>query len=143
MTHLHTGNYAAKHNNPEIPEALREKLKSAADDNRLSCSKAHRLARETGFAPAEIGRAADLMELRLTECQLALFGQSRTKEKLKAAEEISPELREALLANLTNQRLPCLQAWHLAERFKLKKTEVTAACEALKIKISPCQLGAF
>ena len=144
MTHYDTGNYAAKHTDSLIPEELKQKVAAAAENGRLSCTKAHQLARETGFSPAEVGRALDLLEIRLTGCQLGLFGHDREKDKrIEAATNPSSELREALAVGQKNHRLPCLEAWQAATRFNLKKTEITAACEALKIKISPCQLGAF
>ncbi|MEA3332417.1 MAG: hypothetical protein U9Q58_02325 [Pseudomonadota bacterium] len=143
MTHLDTGNYAAKHSDPTIPEELKEKVTKAAENKRLSCTKAHQLALETGFSPAEIGRAADLMEIRLSGCQLGLFGHSRKKEFTETKLPPSQELRKALLNSLKDQSLPCLESWQIADRFNLKKTEITSACETLKIKISPCQLGAF
>jgi hypothetical protein len=143
MTHLDTGHYATKHSNQKITEELRQQVTATADNNRLSCSKAHQLAQTTGFSPAEIGRTADLLEIRLSGCQLGLFGQSRKKEKIEATPEPGAELREALLTGHKDNRLSCLDAWTIADRLNLKKTEITAACETLKIKISPCQLGAF
>ena len=143
MTHLDTGNYAAKHNDATIPEELKQKVSKAAENQHLNCSKAHQLALETGFSPAEVGRAADLLEIRLSGCQLGLFGHSRGKEFSEAKSPPSQELQEALAKGLKDQSLPCLEAWKIADRFNLKKTEITSACETLKIKISPCQLGAF
>jgi hypothetical protein len=55
----------------------------------------------------------------------------------------TPALAEAIEAALEQGRLPCRAAWALAERFKLRKMAVSGACEALGIKIKPCQLGAF
>ncbi len=143
MTHLDTGNYAAKHTDSQIPEDLRQKVVAVAENSRLSCAKAHQLALETDFSPAEVGRALDLLEIRLTGCQLGLFGQSREKKKIETGTTPNPELCETLQASLVNDCLPCLKAWETATRFNLEKTEITAACEALKIKIAPCQLGAF
>ncbi len=143
MTHLDTGNYAAKHDSQIVPEELKQQVTSAADNRRLSCAKAHQLAQTTGFSPAEVGKTADLLELRLTGCQLGLFGQSREKKIATAPSPPSQELQEALQQALKEQKLPCLEAWQIATRFNLKKTEVSAACETLNIKISPCQLGAF
>ncbi len=143
MTHLDTGNYAAKHTDSQIPDDLKQKVAAAAENRRLSCAKAHQLALETGFSPAEVGRALDLLEIRLTGCQLGLFGQNREKKKIEAGTPPSPELCETLQAGLINHCLPCLKAWETAISFNLKKTEITAACETLKIKIAPCQLGAF
>ena len=143
MTHLDTGNYAAKHADSQISEDLKQKVIAATENSRLSCIKAHQLALETGFSPAEVGRALDILETRLTGCQLGLFGQSREKKKLETGTTPSHELCEALQSDLINHCLPCLKAWETATHFSLKKTEITAACETLKIKIAPCQLGAF
>jgi hypothetical protein len=39
--------------------------------------------------------------------------------------------------------LSCAAAWEIADRLGVKRLEVGAACENLKIKVKPCQLGAF
>ncbi len=142
MTHSDAGNYAAKHQDRSIPEILETSIREALVENRLSCSRAHKLALETGFSPADVGRTADLMEIRLSGCQLGLFGHEQ-KEKVAAAANPEPELIKTLKENLTDGSLSCLKAWQIAADFNLKKTDITAACEADKIKITPCQLGAF
>ena len=142
MTHSDAGNYAAKHQDSTIPKVLERAIKDALVENRLSCGRAHQLALETGFSPADVGRTADLMEIRLSGCQLGLFGHEQ-KEKIAAAVNPEPELIKTLKENLTDGSLSCLKAWQIAADFKLKKTDITAACEAGKIKITPCQLGAF
>lgn len=40
-------------------------------------------------------------------------------------------------------RLPCAEAFRLAERFGVKKLEIRRICDAHKIKICNCQLGCF
>ena len=35
------------------------------------------------------------------------------------------------------------KAWEIAKRFEISKMKVSSVCEQLKIKIKPCQLGAF
>lgn len=142
MTHSDAGNYAAKHNDKSIPEKLNQAIRAAISKNRLSCSSAHKIAQDSGCTPNDVGRAADLMEIRLTGCQLGLFGHGE-KEPVKAAATPDPKLAKAIQENLTNGSLGCLEAWQIAAEFKLKKTDVTAACEAAGIKITPCQLGAF
>lgn len=143
MTHSDAGNYAAKHQDKTIPETLEDALKKALTNNRLSCSKAHQLAQDSGFSPDEVGRTADLLEIRLSGCQLGLFGHGHDKEKISAAANPDPKLVKVLKENLSNGSLSCLKAWQIAAEFNLKKTAITAVCEACEIKISPCQLGAF
>ncbi|NPA24951.1 MAG: hypothetical protein GXO34_03890 [Deltaproteobacteria bacterium] len=142
MTHLDTGKYPAKHTDRTIPEKLRERILEAAKNQEISCRTAHHIATETGTPPAEIGRVIDLLEIRIVGCQLGLFDKSRDRDPI-APVEPSAELRRALEEKLANGRLSCAAAWELATTFDLQKREVTAVCEYLKIKIKPCQLGAF
>jgi len=142
MTHSDAGNYAAKHQNQSIPAELKKMIKAALADNRLSCRKAHEIAADSEFTPEDIGRAADLMEIRLTGCQLGLFGHGK-KEKIQAVASLDAKLEKILRESLLDGTLPCLTAWQIAADFNLQKTDITAACEAGKIKITPCQLGAF
>jgi len=41
------------------------------------------------------------------------------------------------------KRLPCAEAFRLAEQFGVEKGEIGRICDAHKIKISNCQLGCF
>ncbi len=142
MTHQDTGNYAAKHPGHSVPEELGKRLAALAREQRLSCGQAHRLAEELAIRPIDVGRALDLMEIRLVGCQLGLFDTSREKPTLTPRPP-SPELAAAIANALVDGRLSCWSAWRLAERFGLGRRELTAVCEHLKIKIKPCQLGAF
>ncbi|MCK5540375.1 MAG: hypothetical protein KAI69_05555 [Deltaproteobacteria bacterium] len=142
MTHSDAGNYAAKHKDQSIPSKLNEAISAALVDNRLSCSRAHQLAQDLGFTPIEVGRAADLMEVHLTGCQLGLFGHGK-KEKVKTTTVTDPKLEKVLQENLYKGSLDCLKAWEIASEFNLKKTDLMTACDACEIKITPCQLGAF
>lgn len=142
MTHSDAGNYAAKHQTQSIPAELKQLIEAALSDNRLSCRQAHQIAAESEFTPSDVGRTADLMEIRLTGCQLGLFGHGK-KEKVQAAASRDAKLEKVLQENLTDGTLPCLTAWQIAAELNFKKTDITAACEAGKIKITPCQLGAF
>ena len=143
MTHEDAGHYAAKHGAgaqpaPEIVEAVKKKI----TDDRITCAAMHKIARDLGVPPAEVGVAADLMEARLTRCQMGLFGYAQGRI-VKPAGDVSPELESAIRDSLTDGRLTCLSAWEIAGRFGIAKMDVACACEALRMKISSCQLGAF
>jgi hypothetical protein len=142
MTHSDAGNYAAKHQNQSIPAELKKMINAALSNNRLSCKQAHQIAADSGSQPEDVGRAADLMEVRLSGCQLGLFGHGK-KEKIKAATSLDAKLEKVLQESLKDGALSCIAAWEIASDFNLRKTDITAACETAKIKITPCQLGAF
>jgi hypothetical protein len=76
------------------------------------------------------------------KCQLGLFGYG---PETKAVEPKTPhqELEEAIRAALVEEKLTCIDAWSIASRLNVPKMTVSAACEALNIKLTSCQLGAF
>jgi hypothetical protein len=144
MTKEDKGHFSEKHGESREPDPLvADALKREAEDGQIPCAVAFKIASETGRNPSEIGVAADLLELRLCKCQLGLFGYSPRKRIVKAAEEVSEDLRKKIQNSLTENRLPCLSAWNIARDFGLRKMAVSSACEKLGIKISHCQLGAF
>ncbi len=138
--------FASKHSqrNPEqIDPVIRESLERNAGKGELACAVAFRLADELHKPPSAIGEAADLLSIRLAKCQMGLFGYTPEKKIVKAASAVDPGLEDAIRRGLENGRLPCRTAWDLAQAFKMPRMGVSAACEALGIKIKPCQLGAF
>ena len=144
MTSENKGKYSSKHPaetlcDPVIAAAVKEK----ADDGRIECEAAHALAAVLGKVPSEIGKTVDLMEYRITKCQMGLFGYSPQKKIVKAPADISPELREQLRRSAAAGRISCVSCWDIAQRLGIKKIEVSAACELLDLRIKPCQLGAF
>lgn len=144
MTHEDAGRYTAKHPEGAAPDArIAEALKTKVKDGKVSCAAAHGIAKELSVLPKEVGRTMDLMELRIVKCQMGLFGYSPEKKIVKPAETVSAELEAAISGVLDNGRLACRAAWDMADRFGISRLEMAAACEALAIKVSPCQIGAF
>jgi hypothetical protein len=144
MTHSDKGHYAAKHGlgaslDKKIAAAVREK----AAEGKLACADAERIGIDIGAAGEEIGRTADLLEIRISRCQLGLFGYEPAGRCVQAAEGVAPALEEAIRSRLAGGRLSCAAAWDIAGRMKIPRIQVASACETLKIKIKPCQLGAF
>ena len=144
MKHEDKGHYAKKHPTdrkvkPEVVDALKKKI----SDKGILCSAAHKVANDLGESPAEVGFTLDFLEEPITKCQMGLFGYRPEKKIVKPAETVPQEVEEAIRNNMVNNRLSCKSAWELAEGLGMKRMEIASACEALKIKISPCQLGAF
>jgi len=144
MGHKDAGHYARKHGpNAVVDPVLRDALLKRAAEGKLPCAVAFDMASRLGVSPDVVGRAADLLELRLVKCQLGLFGYRPEKSIVKPSASVAPELEKAILAGLANDRLPCKTAWKIAKQFGIHKMKVSAACDAMGIKIRPCQLGAF
>ena len=144
MARRDSGNYARKHApdrkaDPAVAEAVNQRVK----EGKIACATAFDIAAERGVTPSEVGLAVDLAEIRIVKCQLGLYGYQPGKSSLKPADSVPPDLEEAIRGALKEGRLPCKACWEIAEKFGVPKRDVSSACEALKIKISSCQLGAF
>lgn len=144
MAHQDKGHYAAKH--PEetrIDEQIARLIRQKAKENMITCADAISIAAETGKTIPEVGVNLDLLETRISFCQMGLFGFSPDKRIVRAAKAVDEALQKAIEAKLQNGRLSCQQSWVIADAFDLPRMAISEACEALKIKIKPCQLGAF
>ena len=123
----------------EIAGAIQEQ----AREGMLSCAAAFRIAKDLGVTPLAVGQAADALDVRLARCQLGLFGYGEPKSIVKPAEEVSPELEQAIREGLILGRLPCPVVWAIAVRFGMPKMHVANAAEKLEVRIGQCQLDAF
>ncbi len=145
--HINQGDYRGKHStDAKLDERIATEIKQRARDTRLSCAAGAHIAEELGVPMEQVGRAADLLEVKVSKCQLGLFGYKQSQGKsriMEPAEEVSPDLEEAIRAALEDGKLPCASAWEVANRFGLSKLAVCSSAETLGIKSSRCQLGAF
>jgi hypothetical protein len=143
MTHHDKGHFKKKHpNGTSVPAALQQAVRERIVDNEITCHAAHAICEALQVTPREVGIAIDLQEGRIRKCQLGLFGYPKGKA-VKTAEKVEPELRAAIEAALVDSRLPCRDAWRIADSLGIARLAVGNTCETLKIKIKPCQLGAF
>ena len=122
-----------------VAAAVRERVREGT----LRCAEAFRIAGELDATPAAVGEAADALDVRLTHCQLGLFGYGERKSVVEPAAEVAPEVEQAIREGLILDRLPCAVAWAIAARFQMPKLHVANATERLGVRIGQCQLGAF
>ncbi len=122
---------------------FRKTVTKHSNSGELACKQAFAAAKALGTSPSVIGRYADEMGLKLTACQLGLFGYRPEKKIAAPAHPVNMHLAAAIEKNLVDGRLPCSAAFQIADNMSLKKMDVSGACEALEIKVKPCQLGAF
>jgi hypothetical protein len=144
MTHGDRGNYKAKHSSAErLDQRIAEAVEKKTVDGKITCTDASDIADELGASMKDVGLSIDLMEIEISKCQLGLFGYRPQKTVVKAAQVVQTDLEKAIRGALVNDRLPCAAVWRIAATFAVPKMAVSSACEALKIKVKPCQLGAF
>lgn len=136
--------YSQKHDSNLRPDPRIEKEMSKRDAGReISCALAFEIAEGMGVDPEEVGRTADMLDIPLVKCQLGLFGYQPEKKIIKAEDTTNQELRNAVVGSSDNNRLSCKKAWQLADRFNISKLAVGNLCQANRIKIKACRLGAF
>ncbi len=57
----------------DIPEQLVDRLRNEAVDRKLTCTRAHEIARELGLPVRVVGRACDILGIKIVECELGCF----------------------------------------------------------------------
>jgi hypothetical protein len=144
MTHEDAGHYAAKHPPGTRPDpAIAEAVLARVENGHITCSDAHRIARDFGVSPAVVGTTIDLLEKRIAKCQLGLFGYGPQRKLVEPVDHVEPELAAALHRLAVDGRIRCKDCWDTAAAFSKTRLAIAAACEHLGLKIRPCQLGAF
>ena len=126
-----------------VDGSIKDKVAANAKEGELPCAVAFKIVDELKTTPAEVGKTVDLLDFRLVKCQLGLFGYKPDKKIVKPKFLEDPELENTIRSALSDEKLACRDAWDIARQFQVSKLTVSNACEALKIKIKPCQLGAF
>jgi hypothetical protein len=127
---------------PKADLAVVEAIKRVAKKE-IGCARAFALADELGVEPIVVGRAADEAKIRLVRCQLGIFGYKPQKKILEPASPPPPAIAKALAEIAGDGRISCKDLWALARKLGVIRMDVAASCEALNIRIKPCQLGAF
>ncbi len=143
MTHQDKGHFAQKHTKKQSDPGVAGKIRDLSNNDRITCANAHRAATSLEISPEEIGIQIDLLEFKIIECQMGLFGYTDTKKKLDPVAPIDSNLDKAIDLKTVKQRISCLDCWEIAKQIKAKKLSVGSACEKKKIRIRPCQLGIF
>jgi len=127
-----------------VASAIRPRLA----DGLLSCPAAFAVAEELACPPIAVGQTADALGIRLTLCQLGLFGYPGHAKGWQAAGVAELPVPAGLEQALREERdeggsIGCLELWRLAERHGVSRIHVGYLADRLGIKIRPCQLGAF
>jgi hypothetical protein len=128
-------------------EKIREMIAIYPEKGKLPCAVAHYIAAYLTLDPIEVGRVATQAGTRLYQCQLGLFGYGRkgkSEYKITGRKvEVDQEVLDLIKAHVTDGRISCARLWEIADSKGIIRTEAGNAADALGIKVTPCQLGAF
>jgi hypothetical protein len=116
-------------------------------DGQLPCAVAFDEAQNQKLTAAQIGEWADANGIRVSHCQLGLFGYgSKVEGKhkiVRPAESPGDDVTASLRARVHDGRIACVDIWAVAAAVGIPRLEASAAAEALGLRVSQCQLGCF
>ncbi len=126
---------------------IKEMMEIYPERDKLPCAVAHYIAAYLKLDPLEVGKFATEMGVRLYECQLGLFGYGRKGKsayKITGRKvEVSQDVLDLIKKDSDEGRISCARLWEIADTTGIIRAEAGNAADALNIKITPCQLGAF
>jgi len=126
--------------NQEIATQIQESL----TEGRLPCPSAFKVARRLAVSPQQVGEVANELNVKISRCQLGLFGHGSNKGKsLEPVQEVGEELQARIEGGVVEGSLPCAMAWGIASELTMKRLDVANAAESLGMRITQCQLGCF
>jgi hypothetical protein len=144
MKHAKGHKFSEKHGaGAQVDPAIKAEIEKKTRDGEVACAAAFQIADALRIPPADVGKTIDLLELKINKCQLGLFGYKPDKKAVKPKKPASRQMEDAVRNALVDGKLACRDAWSIARNFNVPKMSVSSVCEALGIKIKPCQLGAF
>lgn len=130
-----------------MDEQLHKALQGRLEDGKLPCNQAHAIAQSLGIDPLTVGFAANDADIRISRCQLGLFGygpKAEGKHKIVHAMDQVPErLAARLRAAADGDGITCSAVWQVADGLGFARIEASSAVEAMGLRITRCQLGCF
>lgn len=130
-----------------MDETLYQAIVDRLEDGKLSCPRAFAVAHKLGLEPLAVGLAANEAKLRISHCQLGLFGygpKAEGKHKIvHAMEEVPERLAARLRSHSEAEGIDCAAIWQVADDLGFKRMEAASAAEAMGLHVSRCQLGCF
>jgi len=130
-----------------VDTTLQRAIQDRLLDGQLPCGQAMAIAADLGLSPAAVGAAANEADVRISHCQLGLFGygpKAEGKHKIvQPMDAVSDELAKRIRAAATPAGIPCADLWAIAAGLHIRRMEASAAAETLGIRVSHCQLGCF
>jgi hypothetical protein len=130
-----------------MDEQLRQALQDRLEDGKLPCNQAFAIARTLGEKPLVVGFAATELDIRISRCQLGLFGfgpKSEGKHKIvHPMDEVPERLAARLRASASKKGITCTAVWNVADDLGYQRLEASSAVEAMGLRVTRCQLGCF
>lgn len=118
-------------------------IQSVVQEGRISCAQTFAIAEKFSVLPIEVGKVINFLEIKISKCQLGLFGYGKGVKLIKPAASIPHTLEKELKEAIVKNTISCKKLWEIADALCIPRLEVACGCEKLKVKIIDCQLGGF
>ena len=131
------------------PDArLAAEIQGRVLEGTLSCAEAFAVAAGAGVSPLDVGQTADILRVKLSHCQLGLFGypgQGKGWDRSGSGTGSAPDGLEAAIKRRAGReaRITCSDLWELAELYGVPRILAGDAADRIGIRVTACQLGAF
>jgi hypothetical protein len=130
-----------------MDERLHQAMLERLQEGKLPCNRAFAIAQILDVEPLTVGLMANETGIRISRCQLGLFGygpKAEGKHKIVHAMDDLPErLAARLRAEAEGENITCEAIWKVADGLGYKRMEASSAVEAMGLKVSRCQLACF
>lgn len=111
-------------------------LTNLDENGALSCINAFKVAKLIGMEPKNIAQIAKQMKIKITNCELGVFG------KLEF-DEMNEDIFDLLKKRSHNSKVDCEVAWKISQEKNKAINQVGSTIKASNLKVSNCQLGCF
>lgn len=135
--------------NKKIPEdfipdpILSEQVKIRFSTGDMPCASAFKASDELNISTRTLGLYADVLDIRLSTCQIGLFGHGKGVKLIKTLDRVDSALEKDIRERTTDGVIACKDVFDLARAHKTSKVDVGSACQTLGIKVKHCRFGAF
>lgn len=103
----------------------------------LPCIRAFKVAAMIGVKPKEMAKITRKMDIKISNCQLGVFG------KLKFSTQKDEKYNILKTNTEENKKVECEIAWNLAKEKGTSLEKIGSSIRNSKLKITHCQLGLF
>ncbi len=110
-------------------------LTNLDEEGKLTCLKAFKVARLIGRKPIEMSAITKSMDIKITNCQLGVFGKLEFKNK---SEKVYDRIKQN---HIEYKILECKVLWYEAQKSTLKI--IGSTVKNSDIEVINCQLGCF
>jgi hypothetical protein len=111
-------------------------LTNLDENGALSCINAFKVAKLIGMEPKNIAQIARDMKIKITNCELGVFG------KLEF-DEMNEDIFDLLKKRSNNSKVDCEVAWKISQEKGKAISNIGATIKNSGLKVSNCQLGCF